>query len=414
MASTDGGHALDVPPRTIAGLTPGATARPGSVPELVDLLRSTSVSHPAVTVIGSGSKQHLGHPPRALDLAIDTRGLSGVVEYNPGDLVIRVRAGTSTGELREVAGEHGQQLALDFGDDETAGGVVAANLGGARRRRYGAVRDLLIGVQFVLADGRIANSGGRVVKNVAGYDLAKLMTGSLGTLAVLVELTFRLHPGPGHRAVLELDADRAALGDLAAWALRTQHDLAALDYRADLAGRGSVVAVVEGPEAAVAATTERLLTELAGARERAPGPDELRTRVGLAAYPDASGTAENGGALDGFVLRIACAPSGLPAMVDQLAQLDALTGQQCWQLGLGLGTVRLRGPRAQLTAALARLRTAAAAADGTVVVTDATPGVRAQLDLWGPLRGAALMQATKNRFDPAGRLAPGRLLGGAT
>src|SRR4051812_19055169 len=285
MDRVQGADRVDDGPRPIAGRTPSLTARPGSVAELVDVLRDTATSHPAVTVIGEGTKQHLGNPPSDLDLAIDTRGLSGVVEYNPGDLVIRVRAGTSTGQLRDVVAEHGQQLALDFGDHETVGGVVAANLGGPRRRRYGAVRDLLIGVRFVLADGRVAQSGGRVVKNVAGYDLGKLMTGSLGTLAVLAELTFRLHPGPGHRAVVELDADRAELGELAHWALRTQHDLAALDYRADLAGRGTVVAVVEGPEAVVAATVERLLAELSGAKDRPPRPQELRIRASLAAYP---------------------------------------------------------------------------------------------------------------------------------
>src|SRR3954447_427834 len=161
----------DAAPRPIAGRTPEVTARPGSVTELVDVLRDSASSHPAVTVIGSGTKQHLGNPPTALDLAIDTRGLSGVVEYNPGDLVIRVQAGTPTGHMREVVAEHGQQLALKFDDHETVGGVVAANLGGPRRRRYGAVRDLLIGVRFVLADGRGAQRGGRGGEDGGGLRL---------------------------------------------------------------------------------------------------------------------------------------------------------------------------------------------------------------------------------------------------
>jgi len=418
MGTADGVPPFDASLRSVAGLTPAATARPTSVPELVDVLRATALSHPAVTVIGSGTKQHLGNPPTALDLAIDTRGLCGVVEYNPGDLVIRARAGTSMGELRDVVAEHGQQLALDFGADETLGGVVAANLGGPRRRRYGAVRDLLIGVRFVLADGRIANSGGRVVKNVAGYDLGKLMTGSLGTLAVLAELTLRLHPGPGHRAVVELDAGLGAVGELAHWALRTQHDLAALQYRADLTGSGSLVAVVEGSEAVVAATIERLLGELAGAKVRPPVADDLRVRAGLAGYPEADSDSdtESGSAL---VLRISCAPSGLPAVVHQIARLagpvgSGLAGEQSWQLGLGLGTVRLRGQVEELAAALTQLRTAVQELDGSVVVTDASPEARAVVEVWGPIRGSALMRGVKDRFDPAGRLAPGRLIGGAT
>ncbi len=135
--------------------------------------------------------------PSRLDLLVSTTGLRELIEYNPADLVVRAQAGLPLAELQAIVGAAGQRLALDPPEaGATLGGVVAANASGPRRHRFGTVRDLLIGATFVLADGTVAHTGGKVVKNVAGYDLAKLLTGSYGTLAVLADVTFRLHGLP--------------------------------------------------------------------------------------------------------------------------------------------------------------------------------------------------------------------------
>ena len=144
---------------------------------------------------------------------ISLAGLTDLIEYNPSDLVVRAHAGMPFAALQAVVGAAGQRLALDPPEaGATLGGVVAANASGPRRHRYGTVRDLLIGVTFVLADGTVAHTGGKVVKNVAGYDLAKLLTGSYGTLAALADVTFRLHGQPAATVAVRTPVASIAAG----------------------------------------------------------------------------------------------------------------------------------------------------------------------------------------------------------
>ena len=145
---------------------------------------------------GAGTGLAWGAPPSRCDLVVDLRSMDQVVEHEAGDLVARVQAGATIGQLAVAFGSAGQQLALDVPAEATVGGVVATGTAGPRRFRYGTPRDLLIGITVVRADGVVAQAGGKVVKNVAGYDLGKLFAGSQGTLGVITEATFRLHPLP--------------------------------------------------------------------------------------------------------------------------------------------------------------------------------------------------------------------------
>ena len=178
------------------GLVPSFVAFPASTDEASALLRVAAAHDLSVVPRGAGTGLGWGLPPVSCDLVIDLQAMDQVIEHAAGDLVARVQAGTTMGNLASVLASAGQQLAVDAPADATVGGVVATGTAGPRRFRYGAPRDLLIGITVVRADGVVAHSGGKVVKNVAGYDLGKLFSGSQGTLGLITEVTFRLHPLP--------------------------------------------------------------------------------------------------------------------------------------------------------------------------------------------------------------------------
>src|SRR6201995_3696373 len=178
----------------VGGLVPSFVAFPASTEEAAALLRAAVAYDLAVVPRGAGTGLGWGAPPSALDLVMDLQAMDQVLEHASGDLVARVQAGVTIGPLAEVLAAAGQELVIDAPAEATVGGVVATGTTGPRRLRYGAPRDLLIGITVVRADGTVARSGGKVVKNVAGYDPGKLFTGSLGTLGVIAECTFRLHP----------------------------------------------------------------------------------------------------------------------------------------------------------------------------------------------------------------------------
>src|SRR3984957_11946579 len=180
----------------IAGVVPSFVAFPASTQEASALLRAAAAFDLAVVPRGAGTGLGWGLPPSACDLVIDLQAMDQVLEHAAGDLVARVQAGATIGHLSSVLASAGQELALDVPADATVGGVVATGTTGPRRFRYGAPRDLLIGITVVRAEGGVAPSGGKVVKNVAAYALGKLFSGSQGTLGLITEATFRLHPRP--------------------------------------------------------------------------------------------------------------------------------------------------------------------------------------------------------------------------
>jgi glycolate oxidase FAD binding subunit len=213
-------------------------AAPGFPDEAAAVVRAAAVHDLSTVVRGAATKLDWGSPPERLDLVLDTRRLTGVVEHAAGDLIVVVRAGTPLADLSTKLAAAGQQLALDAPlPGATVGGTVAVNTSGPRRMAYGTVRDLLIGVTIVRPDGVLARAGGKVVKNVAGYDLGKLVTGSYGTLGLITECAFRLHPVPEAGAVLRRPVDGpAGLRTLVSAVLGAQVVPAALELDAPAGG----------------------------------------------------------------------------------------------------------------------------------------------------------------------------------
>jgi len=304
-----------------------------------------------------------------------------VVEHAAGDLITVVRADTPLGAL-DLAG---QQLALDAPlPGATVGGTVAVNTSGPRRQLYGTTRDLLIGVTVVRPDGRVAHAGGKVVKNVAGYDLGKLFTGSYGTLGMITECAFRLHPVPPVAAIVQRTAAAAELGALLAAVRAEQVVPSAVEIDAPAAGPVTLAVLVEGTAAGVRDRAARLEKVLGG--QATDRPDWWGR------YPwNAVGA------------KLTVPLSRVP---DLLGLGAAVRGSA------GTGVLYADIPVEDAPAVVERLRAAAVRAGGYAVVLTAPPAVRELVDMWGPVAGLALMRRVKDRFDPEHRFAPGRFVGG--
>jgi len=200
------------PADAILGVVPREVVEPATLEEAAEVLAACARDARAVAFVGGGTDLELGAPPRRLDVLLRTVRLRRLVEYAPADQIAVVEAGVPLAELQRQLSPHRQRLALDppLAERATVGGIVAANAWGPRRHRFGAGRDLVVGMTFVRADGAVAKGGGKVVKNVAGFDVPRLLVGSLGTLALIGTVTFRLHPLPeADRTVLvpRLDAE---------------------------------------------------------------------------------------------------------------------------------------------------------------------------------------------------------------
>jgi len=186
------------PADAVAGVQPKVIVAPRNERELAEVLRLSNEAGLAVIPRGGATKLGWGNPPSRADLVLSTARLNEITEHAWADLTVSVEAGCTMQRLQETLAQHGQRLALDplWQEKATIGGVLSANDSGALRLRFGALRDLIIGVTLALPDGTLASSGGKVVKNVAGYDLPKLATGAFGTLGVITRAVFRLHPLP--------------------------------------------------------------------------------------------------------------------------------------------------------------------------------------------------------------------------
>ena len=378
----------------ISGVQPREVVRPRTVADVADVLRAASVDGRTVVPVGAGSKASWAAPPASCDLLLDMTGLDRVVEHVAGDLIVVAEAGVRLADLQAQLAGAKQQLGLDPPEaDATLGGVVSANASGPRRLRYGTVRDLLIGITAVLADGTVASAGGKVVKNVAGYDLGKLYTGAHGSLGAVVSTTWRLHPVPRARRVVAVDLpDAAAAGPLAVRLVRSTLTPSAVELLATAGGAGRLVVVFESIAASVTAQAREAVGLLGGGSES----EELPAAFG-----------RRPGGPDDVVLRLAYVPAALPAVLGALP----VGAQVVASAGTGVAYVAL--PAAEAVDRLPGLRAAIAPHDGTAVVLRAPEAVRGELDHWGPLGDAFdLMRRVKERFDPEGRMSPGRFVGG--
>lgn len=396
----------------VLGLRPRFVFEPETCDEAAEVLRACARDRLHVVCVGGGSDLELGATPRALDALLRTTHLTRVIEHAPADQVVRVEAGLTLAALQAQLAPHGQHLALDPPAPERAsvGGVLCANAFGALRTSRGTARDLVLGVSFVRADGVAAKAGGKVVKNVAGFDLPRLLAGSLGSLALVTSVTWRLHPLPEMRASLLLPALTPARLWALVLAMRDARLVpaaaAALTTRA---GGWDAALRFEGFAAGVESQAARVCDWAARAGLRAERLDDDEAR-GLWARHDAARAPAP------FRARLAAPPAALEIAVEALARLqDVLdAGRGVWYPTLGLGFVAGGVTTLDpLVSAASTARAALVALGGALVVHAAPLALRARLDVWGaPPASLALMRRLKAQLDPHGLLAPGRGVGG--
>jgi glycolate oxidase FAD binding subunit len=341
-------------------------------------------------------------------LILSTLRLDEVLEHASGDMTATVQAGCRIARLQEVLAQHGQRLAIDplWPARATVGGILATNDSGPLRVRFGSLRDLVIGVTVALADGTLARSGGKVVKNVAGYDLPKLLTGSFGTLGVIVEATFRLHPLPKHSQTVSFafpgfdEMNRFTLAVLDSTLVST-----GVQVRAQRNARPIVDTRFEGVPAAIEAAVGRLASLAPNAEQLDPSADVWGLREGLWDQSHHS-----------IVCKFSVLPSALASFCKSLDRITS-THDLGWEIiaqAIGVGLLKLKGARPDAyIKPLHELRQDLAPGGGSLVVLDCPSEIKPRVDAWGDAGDALpLMRRVKQQLDPAGILNPGRFVGG--
>ncbi|NMO91150.1 FAD-binding protein [Actinomycetospora sp. TBRC 11914] len=373
------------------------TSDPTTVtPSSLEELRDAVLDRPGpIRVAGAGTAHDWAGTPAPAGTVLSTTGLSGIVTHNPGDMTAEVWAGTPFAQLQARLGEHHQRIAADparEADGATLGGLFATADSGPRSLQYGSLRDVVIGATIVLADGTVARSGGHVIKNVAGYDLTKLLHGAHGTLGVLAALVLRLHPTPQVTATVAVPCDRAAMTDLARRVADSPVEAAAVAWH-----DGRLLALVEGSERGAEARARRLV-------------ETLGDEAGLLAPDDATAAWEAHDAAvrarpdDRAVLRFGVIPGSLSGVLDGL---DTDTGgltEVTASPRTGIATVALPADADVVAAAHRRV----ADAHGTSTLRQRPPG--ADLPAFGPApASAALLRQVAASVDPDQRFGRGRL-----
>jgi glycolate oxidase FAD binding subunit len=359
----------------VDGLTPGRVARPSTAEQVAEALHEAAEAGRAVVPVGGGRALGLGDPPERFDVALETRALDRVLEMSQADMTVSVEAGITLEALNAALAQVGQFVPVDpfNAPGHTVGGVLAAGLSGPLRLRYGSPRDFVIGLRVALPDGRLVSSGGRVVKNVSGYDLNKLHQGALGSLGVIVAASFKVFPRPLHEVSLE--ARPADPWQEAARAL----------------------ALPQPPVALELASDGRLLTRLAGTAE---GVRRLAAELGwTSAAPDA--WEEHSRRSGDAWVRISVPPVRLRRVV------EGLPANALWWASPGVGVAHWTG---DLDAEAVRAaRTDAERAGGSLVLLAAPVELKRAVGAWGtPPPTAPWMTRIRDAFDPKRTLSPGR------
>jgi glycolate oxidase FAD binding subunit len=388
----------------IDDVEPSLVVEPGSVEEISAVMKLASREGLAVSPRGGGTKSGWGAQPRSLDLVLSTARMDTIFEHVPGDQIVRTQSGVKLGTLQEELAEANQMLALDPPEKEaTVGGVVAANTSGPRRYKYGTVRDLIIGITVVLADGTVAKAGGKVVKNVAGYDLSKLFTGSFGTLGVIADANFRLHPRPeSTRSVaVEVESPQAAR-DAAQAIVHSQVEATAIELH-------------WGEETKQISVLLESIPDGIGAKEEAASFllksfGKVRT---LDEEADDLGAPSTACEVD---LKIGAPPAELASVLDSILNAAERRGaavSMTGHAGTGVTYAGLSGDEDDLVAAVEEMREIRTRSGGSVVVRGAPASFKEKVDVWGPAGDyLGLTRRVKEKFDPGYFMNPGRFIGG--
>jgi len=393
---------------TVTGVQPKLVVEPGTERELAEVLRLANEAGLAVIPRGGGTKIGWGNPPVRADLILSTGRLNEIVEHAWADLTVTVEGGCTIQRLQETLAQHGQRLALDplWPEKATIGGVLSTNDSGALRLRFGALRDLIIGATIALPDGTLASSGGKVVKNVAGYDLPKLVTGALGTLGGITRAVFRLHPLPRGTRSFSIATENAEEAQRIVVAIQDSK-LAHTSLQSHFSDDARPVSNIlfEGTEAGLAAQEAQLRKLCATATVSAASTSAWKAREMLWTPADPATMA---------MAKIAILPATLARTV-QLVEQIANEKQLRWKAlmyATGLGWLRLEGEAGSLRDGLRALRGELESHGSSVVVLH-RPEKMPALEAWGSTGDALpLMKAVKQQLDPRNTLNPGRFVGG--
>ena len=410
-------------PPAVDGVVPRETIEPASAEDIASTLASAAQQRVSVVIRGGGTKMGWGRTPASVDILLSTQRLNAIVAHEHADLTATVQAGARLADVNHALARHGQWLPIDSAFEEsTIGGAIATNDSGPLRHRYGTPRDLLIGIRLALTDGRLIKAGGNVVKNVAGYDIGKLVSGSHGSLAAIVSATFKLLPLPGASATLIATFERAdaVVSALSAMA-SSQLEASAIEVRSGpaKAGPSEGVGSSEGIGAGFS-RPYRLLLKF----ESTPGALNAHVQKARSLIEDATfdvvfdqseaalwrGHIRAPWTSRGIVIKFAWLPASMGAL---LALLDELRGtapdvELIGRAAIGSGLLRVdANPLVQRTV-IERLRSRTDLLRH-VVVLRADAKLKQQLDVWGPLGDAgALGASVKHALDPHGILNAGR------
>jgi glycolate oxidase FAD binding subunit len=421
---------VELSPYVVEGRTPEAAVFPGSIEDVAAVMTLASEVGSPVTPWGGGTAASVGMPAGRAGLVIGLRRLGRLLDHEPGDLTATVEAGMTFGAFQAALGSRGQWLSLDPGDPEraTVGGVLATNACGPRRHLYGTARDLLIGVTVVTAEGSIVKGGGKVVKNVAGYDLPKLFIGSYGTLGVIVEATVKLRPLPEREELVSVRFERlkdagAAVKAVAASDL-IPNAIELLDGAA-AAGAG-VAAAAPTPGCVLAVGFDGVREQVEWQRAelaRLTGPLGGRDPrpLAAAAWTRLTSAARVAFSMPAAVMTLAVLPSQVAEIMEQGAGVARGRGlASAWAAHAGVGVVRgalasdpaPKDPGA-LAAVLAEWREMAHAGGGHANLESAPLAVKSQISVWDdPGAAGRIMERIKAQLDPRNILNPGRFVAG--
>jgi glycolate dehydrogenase FAD-binding subunit len=406
-----GGDAVrsSTPGDAICGVQPKLVLEPANELQLASALRIANDAGLAVIPRGGGTKLSWGNPPSRADFVLSTKRLDKILEHVWADMTVSVEAGCAVGALQSALAQHGQRLAIDVLSPKSAtiGGILSTNDSGALRLRFGSLRDLIIGSTIALPDGTLASSGGKVVKNVAGYDMQKLVTGAFGTLGVITRAVFRLHPLPAEASTISCLARDAAESQRILLAIQdSKLAHSALQARFIEGAQPQVDVLFEATAAGIAAQIATLKS-LVGVQTIESDPPVWRARQELfqVARDEAASSA---------IAKLSFLPTQLASVAEAISRVATANQLRATFVAqaFGIATLLLRGAPQNLYAALQSLRAEHERSAGSLVIQH-RPDVMPPLDPWGTAPDSIdLMRSVKRQLDPKSTLNPGRFLAG--
>jgi glycolate oxidase FAD binding subunit len=412
----------------VEGLQPGIALFPGSIEQISEIMKAASHAKACVIPMGSGTKRALGNRPLGADIVLSTRKLNRVVEHESHDLVATTECGITLSELNAGLGVKNQFLPVDpphIAGGATVGGIIATNDSGPLRLRYGTSRELLIGMKVVRPDGSVFKGGSKVVKNVAGYDLPKLFVGSLGTLGIIAEATFRLYPVPeSSRTYFAAFESLDKAHDAARTLIDSNLVINALEHMNPALAGGLAGSYGPGQDISRYSIAVRIMNV-----SRAVD-DQMKTVTEVSRVNGGEGFMLEGGREEAFwnevrefpwagedtpyaVLKAGLLISDVPRIflaLEKLTDKYGIRARASARAGNGVVIVSVAGDNEAVLGAVKELREFSESAGGSLVVGEASPGVKSGIDVWGTIGSSLnMMKRIKSGFDPGNILNPGRL-----